>query len=345
MKMIKENNEIVAFLKTFLIALVVILAVTTPAMAFVGRTLEAPILSGGAEEEDIPVLEEVMDCLVSSDSPFFDAFRDAEKVNILLLGVNGGLTDTLMLVCLDIKNKHVDLISVPRDTYFHREGYYGDAEHKINAAYRKNPVNSAKAVSEVLFGMPINYYMVLEYEGVAKIVESMGGVPMDIPFDMKYKDPLDKPPLIIDLKKGEQILDGDQAVQFLRYRKGYIDADIGRVKAQQQFMKNAFKRCLSLDLPRIAQTVCNNVTSDISFKKALYLARKGVGISEEDITTYTMPGTPQEEAPWYVYPNKEEIADMLTEIYSLETAAEGDEPEGDAADGEEEEDELKAKRP
>ncbi|MCL1808664.1 MAG: LCP family protein [Clostridiales bacterium] len=319
----RTGNEISAFLKTFLVALTVVMLITTPAAAFVGRTLDAPIMGGNAvggigDGGGIPVLEEEIAFLIPDDSPFFDAFTNTKKVNVLLLGVNGGLTDTIMLACFDIKNKHVDIVSVPRDTYFHREGYYGEAEHKVNAAYRKNPVNSAKAVSELLLGIPINYYVVLEYDGVAKIVDSMGGVPMDIPFDMKYRDPLDTPPLVIDLKKGEQVLNGDQAVQFLRYRKGYLDADLGRIKAQQQFMKNAFKQCLSFDLPKIATTVYNNVTSDITLRVALYLASKGIGISEEDISTYMMPNTPDPNPPYYVYPKTKEIAEMLTEIYSIE---------------------------
>lgn len=311
----KNNNEVSVFAKTFLVAFAVILLITTPVMAFVGKTLD--MTPGG---DDMPVFERDLpiDVLIPEGSPFFDAFTTAKKVNILVLGVNGGLTDTIMLVSFDIKNKRVDLIWVPRDTYYYRNGYYGEAERKINAAYRNNPVNSAKAVSEVLLGMPINYYVIADYDGVAKIVDSMGGVPMDIPFDMRYNDPLDTPPLHIDLKKGEQVLSGEQAVQFLRYRKGYPDADLGRINAQRQFMANAFKQCMSFELPNIAKTVFDNMTSDVSLKTALYLASKAIGITTDDLTTYMMPNRPDPDPPYYVYPKNKEIADMLTEIYSIE---------------------------
>ena len=325
-----ENREISIFLKTFLVAFVLILLVATPVLAIMGNALDitpgspfAPVLA-----EELP-----MAVLIPDDSPFFEAFTNAKKVNILVLGVNGGLTDTIMLACLDTKNKHVDLIWVPRDTYYYRDGYYGEAERKINAAYRKNPVNSAKAVSEVLLGIPINYYIIAEYDGIEKIVDSMGGVPMDIPFNMKYSDLLDTPPLVIDIPKGEQVLDGEHAVQFLRYRKGYPDADLGRIKAQQQFMKNAFKQCLSFDLPKIASTVYENITSDINLKAVMFLASKAAGISSDDISTYMMPGRADPDAPYYVYPKSEEIAEILTEIYSIETPEE--EVEGDdESDGE-----------
>ena len=328
----KEYNEISGFLKTFILALVIVMAVTTPVMAYVGRTLEIDFLGG---DEEMPVLEMEMDYLIPDDSPFFDAFTNSKRVNILALGVNQGLADVIMLASLDTKNKHVDLVWVPRDTYYQRPGYYGETERKINAAFRaKDPVIIAQAVSEILLGIPINYYVILDYDGVSKIVESMGGVPMDIPFNMVYNDPLDTPPLRINIPKGEQILDGEHAVQFLRYRKGYPDADLGRIKAQQQFMINAFKQCLSFELPKIAATVYENITSDIKLKTVLYLAGKGIGISADDITTYMMPGYADPAPPYYVYPKTKEIADVITEIYSLERAEE--EPAADEESAEEE---------
>lgn len=239
-------------------------------------------------------------------------------MNILLLGVNGNLTDTIMVASFDTKAKHMDLISIPRDTYFHRSGYNGDGENKINAAYRGNPVNTAKAVSEILLGMPINYYAVIDYDGVETIVDSMGGVPMDIEFNMKYTDPYDTPPLVINIPKGPQVLDGEHAVQFLRYRKGYTEGDIGRVKAQQVFMKSAFRQCLSFQLPKIAKTVFNNVESDITIGKATSLATKAMGISGEDIQTYLLPGTPLPDAPYFVIPDAEGTAEMINQIYSIE---------------------------
>jgi len=323
-----KKNEVAVFAKTFIIAFVLILIVTTPVAAWMGKTLE--ITPGW--DPDMPVLERDLDMevLIPEGSPFFDAFMSAKKVNVLALGVNQNLADTIMLVSLDTKNKHADLIWVPRDTYYYRDGYYGEAERKINASYRKNDVLIiARAVSEVLLGMPINYYVVFDYDGVANIVDAMGGVPMDIPFAMKYKDPLDKPPLIIDIPKGEQILDGEHAVQFLRYRKGYPEGDLGRIKAQQQFMNNAFKQCVSLELPKIAKTVYDNITSDISLKAALFLAGKGVGITGEDINTYMMPGWADPDPPYYVHPKKKDIADILAEIYSIGIIEEEEPEEGD----------------
>lgn len=308
------KSPVQSFLRTFLISFIVFVILCTPGLAIFGEVADYNPFDPEGENA---VLEEELSSIVDEDSPFFEAFRDKKRVNILLLGVNANLTDTIMLASFDTEAKHMDLISIPRDTYYHRPGYNGEGENKINAAYRGNPVNTAKAVSEILLGMPINYYAVIEYDGVETIVDAMGGVPMDIKFNMKYSDPYDTPPLVIDIPKGNQVLDGKQAVQFLRYRKGYREGDIGRVKAQQEFMKSAFKQCLSFQLPKIVKTVFENVESDISIGTALSLAQKATGVSGEDIETYMLPSTPLPDPPYYVIPDAQGTAEMINRIYAI----------------------------
>lgn len=305
-----------SFLRTFLIAFIVFVILCTPGLAIFGKVADITILDPGGSNY---VLEEELGTIVDEDSPFFQAFTDKNRVNVLLLGINDNLTDTIMVASFDTDAKHVDLISIPRDTYYHRDGYNSEGENKINAAYRGNPVNTAKAVSEILLGMPINYYAIIDYKGVENIVDSMGGVPMNIEFDMKYKDPYDDPPLVIDIPKGEQVLDGEHAVQFLRYRKGYLEGDIGRVKAHQEFMKSAFRQCLSFKLPKVAKTVFNNVESDITLGVATWMATRATGISGEDIETYMLPSTPLPDPPYYVIPDAQGTADLIKQIYSIES--------------------------
>ena len=219
----KNDNEVSMFLKTFIVVFVLTLAITLPLFT---KVVEIGEMSPG--NPDAPVLAELVDfeTLIPTDSPFFEAFTNANRVNILVLGVDHhNLTDTIILASFDIDQKHMDLIWIPRDTYYYR-GPAGDTgSNKINAAYRKNPVNSAIAVSEILMNIPINYYAEVTYEGVATIIDEMGGVPMDIPFNMRYNDPLDTPPLSINIPKGFQVLSGEQSVKFLRYRSGYPDAE------------------------------------------------------------------------------------------------------------------------
>jgi LCP family protein required for cell wall assembly len=324
----KTGGKVFAFWMTFLAAFVVITVVMTPVITAVMDYRPFLTQQGGDGEEEggdnglggleQVILEQDFDYFVPTSSPFYEAFKDQKRVNCLLLGVKGGLTDTIMLVSFSVDSQKVDIISIPRDTFYHRKGYNGDAEDKINAAFRKNPLNSATAVSNILLGMPINYYAVVEDKGVANIIDFIGGIPMDIPFHMKYSDPKDNPPLNIDIPKGYQILDGKTSVGFLRYRKGYVEGDLGRVEAQQEFMKSAFKQALNSDLTKLAAKIQENTVSDLPLSTMLYIVQKSVGMSGENLRTHTMPGNPLGEPPWYVYPNTKEIEKMVREIYSLE---------------------------
>lgn len=313
------------FFKVFLVAFVLFMLIGTPIHSAFQKVAEVKIFG----ESEVSLMDE-LDTFVDPSSRFFQAFQDKERVNVMLLGVNGGMTDTIMVASFDMKAKHVDLISLPRDTYYYREGYNGAAEKKLNAAYRKNPLNTANAISDLLLGMPIHYYAVVDYGGVKKIVDAVGGVPMDIPFTMKYRDPYDKPPLNIYIEKGPQTLDGEHAVQFLRYRHGYKEGDLGRVKAQQEFMKSAFRQFLNSDIPASTKVIFENVDSDINLGISLKIATKAVGMSPDSISTYMLPNTPDPEPPYYVYPKTEEIADMLTEIYSIEPEDEAGSEDGDS---------------
>ena len=104
--------------------------------------------------------------------------------------------------------------------------------------------SSVKAVKDLL-GIDLEYYVKVDlYNIVKEMVDIIGGVDIYVPMDMKYSDPVADPPLYIDLKKGYQTLDGDKALQFLRFRKGYADQDLGRIRAQQEFMKAAIEKAL-----------------------------------------------------------------------------------------------------
>jgi LCP family protein required for cell wall assembly len=315
----KPGGAMMSFWITFLAAFIVLSLALIPA---VGAFMEFRPLSAATgeegeegEETELVILEEdFTDYFIPSNSPFYAAFKEKKRVNCLLLGVNQGLSDVIMLVSFDIDARHLDIISIPRDTYYHRPGYNSAPENKINAAYRRDPLNSARAVSEILLGMPINYYAVIEYDGVKKIVDAIGGVPVDIPPKFDYEDPRDDPPLIIHLKPGLQTLNGDDAVKFLRFRKGYADADLGRIRAQQSFMQSAFRQALSSDMSKLASTVRENVTSDMPMSKMIYLAQKALGMSEERISTYTMPYS---NVDAYVHPDVEKIEEIIREIYSV----------------------------
>lgn len=289
------------------------------------------------------LMEQMTPIAVDPSSPLYGAFQSKDRVNVLLLGVNDGMTDTIMLGSYDMKHQHVDVISVPRDTYYERRGYSG-ASLKINSIYHgsKNggAVGTAEAVSTVLQGMPIHYYVVVEYAGVKNIVDAIGGVQMEIPFHMKYNDPTDKPPLHIDIPAGPQTIDSSNVVQFLRFRhansgsgyKSYPEGDIGRVKMQQEFIKQAFKQSLGLQLPKVAKSVLDNVDSDLDIGIATKIAAKASALEMDSIETYTLPGTSGMIGGLSFWKQDESATvEMLEQIYAQgddedETAEEPQEP-------------------
>ena len=318
-----QNKNTMTFFRHFIVAFVILTLVLIPTRVLFASVSQIEILSG---EEN---LMKEMPALVDENSLFFDAAKDQQRVNMLLVGANQGMTDTLILASYDMKNQRVDLISIPRDTYYARPGHNGAAAKKINAIYNSDKMlGTATAVSELLLGMPIHYYAMVDYQGVGTIVDAMGGVPMTIPFHMTYNDPYDDPPLHIDIAEGYQVLNGEQAIQFLRYRHGYPEGDIGRVKAQQEFMKSAFKQMLSLSLPNIAVTITQNVDSDITLGMATKLATKAIGLTGENMSTYMLPGVPDTiEGASYWIPDQTQTEAMLTEILSVDAPREGSSPE------------------
>lgn len=313
------------FIRQFLIAFVVLTVLMMPMQFMMHRVSEVRIFAG---EEN---LMEDMNALVDPNSPFFGAFSDSQRVNILVLGVNDGMTDTIMLASYDMENQQVDVISVPRDTYYPRPGVKSPAAKKINSIYHSShgggAVGTATAVSNVLMGMPIHYYAVIDYKGVGNIVDALGGIPMNIPFHMKYDDPYDKPALHVNIPEGQQTLDRDTAIGFLRFRhanpgsgyKSYPQGDIGRIKAQQEFMKSAFRQALGFNLPKVAKTVIQNVDSDVTVGISAKIAKNAMDLSKENIQTYLIPGYPKTvNKASYWFSKDEDVAEMIKEIYSIE---------------------------
>lgn len=298
----RQKNKSHSFGKTFIMVFLIMIIIFTGVIFAIdkfGLGIPNPIAGG--------------------DGPLSDLYRDSERVNVLLLGdTMQGLTDTIMLGSYDMKNQHVDVISIPRDTYYPRDDYPGAALSKINSVYKTEGIDGIiDAVSNVTAGIPIHAYAVIDENAIEKIVDSMGGVPMNVPFDMKYTDK--NTDLHIDLKKGQQTLNGDQAVQFIRYRSGYAQGDIGRVDAQQKFMSNAFKQALGWHLPKVAVTVVKNVDTDLSVGTAARVAVKGIFLNSKDMETRTLPGkSGYENNASYWIVNEDKTENMVRKIYSYE---------------------------
>ncbi len=218
-------------------------------------------------------------------------------VTCLFMGVNGALTDFIMLGKYDPNTREVNLMSIPRDTYVE-----DTVDHKINSAYgaglrsekyanRMNP-EKAVAVVEELTGVEIDYYVLFKTKVLRELVDAVGGVTVTVPFNMNYEDPYQD--LYIHLKKGTQLLNGNKAEQFVRYRSGYADGDVGRIKTQQEFIKAAIARCLEpqnlLKVGTLVDIVLSNTKTNITQDIATNYLDDVVAFKSDRVRIETLPG-------------------------------------------------------
>jgi len=312
-----DRKAPVTFVVFFLAAVIVFTGVRIGVSALSEKTVFNPD-DGKILADDMKKVE------VEITSPFYDAFKDENRVNILLLGVADKNTDTIMVASYHKTQQTVSIISVPRDTYYAREGYSNYAYNKINSVYRTEDVTGiATAVSETLYGMPIHYYALVEYEDIRKVMDAIGGVYVDVPFRMKYDDPTADPPLHIDIPQGHVLIDSSNVEQYLRFRHGntgyksYSNGDIGRIQVQQEFVKIVIKECLKLgNVTEVAKVALQNINSDITYTAAISLAKSAMnGLSAENISTYKIPGTGEMlHGLSFWMPDDKQIYTMLEEI-------------------------------
>lgn len=211
-------------------------------------------------------------------------------INTLLLGVDESRSDTIIVARYNKETHKVAMISIPRDTRVDIPGY---GYEKLNAAVGKKEGTALamKAVGNFL-GIPIHNYVKVDFKGVEKIVDIMGGIKIDVPMQMDYEDPAQD--LYIHIPKGVQTLNGENALKFLRYRHGYADQDLGRIKAQQEFAKIFMKKLTSpamiLKAPSLITAMLENTKTNLEQDEiAQYVLNIG-NIDVDSIKMYTVPG-------------------------------------------------------
>lgn len=225
-----------------------------------------------------------------------------ENLQFLLLGVDSldskkaenARSDTIMIVNVEPDSKNVNIISIPRDTYTSIRGY---KKQKINHSFKYGGSELTLDTVNNLLGTDIKYYMTVDYRFVESVVDKLGGITVDVPIDMKYEDPTADPPLKIDINAGTQNLNGHDAIGFLRFRKGYVNQDLGRVHAQQQFMSAMLSKLKDpkamIRLPLLLGPYINYSENNIPLKKFIEVGLSMKGISSENINTNTLPGVPK----------------------------------------------------
>lgn len=227
-----------------------------------------------------------------------DVIKDGRQ-NILVFGIDEGTigaraeynrhrSDTIIVFSIDKKNKNLKALSIPRDTrvFIDKVG-----TNKINAAMAYGGLDLAVSTVKDFLNVPIHNYVVVNLEGFRDIVDAVGGVEIDVGQPLKYRDRAQN--LTINIKPGLQVLNGEQAEGYVRYRQ-YPRGDIDRIVAQQKFMKAFAKTLLRpntlLKLPKIIDVVQRSIDTDITPLEMASLANLARQLKMENISMYTIPG-------------------------------------------------------
>lgn len=247
-----------------------------------------------------------------------------DRVNVLVIGVANRLSDTLMFLSYDMKGNKIDIMSIPRDTYFPRKGYNAAAQKKINAAYGAKGAKGTMIAAKELLGVDIHYYFEFDYKAVISIVDAIDGIKVEVPRNMDYDDPIDK--LHIHFKKGQVVEKGEDIIKLLRWRKnnkggGYGNGDLGRIEMQQHIVKLGYDKMFEGNIVsnflKLQDPIKNNVKSNMTPNQMLYFMKKSKDINKESIEFHTIPGRTKtmEGLSFFVVDRDmlKEVMDLITE--------------------------------
>ncbi len=200
-------------------------------------------------------------------------------------GESAGRTDTIILAFLDMTNKSVKLLSIPRDTYVMIPGT--GTKTKINHSYFYGGINLTMETIEDFLGVDIDGYVQIDFQGFADVIDAIGGVEVDVEMDMykKWEN--------INLKAGLQTLNGQDALGYVRFR-GTASADIGRIERQQKFLKLLAEKLVSLStivkIPQLVSIGLDNVTTSLPLQDCVSMATALTSMDLQNLDMYTVPG-------------------------------------------------------
>ncbi len=262
--------------------------------------------------------------------------RKKDFHTFLMLGTDdgNGNADTIMVGAFDLENNKISVISVPRDTLV-------DVQRKIkkiNSAYGMGGVNQLLDELKPILGFRPDHYIMVDIRAFVDVVDVLGGIDYYVPEDMFHEDGAG---FTIDLKEGQQLLNGHQALQLVRYR-GYKDgsADLGRMRTQQKFIRQLARQVLSWStvssIKEFAGILSNYFRTDLSVSELAYFGIAALELDlSSDLSFATLPGRGDVSylgIDWYyeldeaatlsilnstVNPYTTDITDAITDIFHV----------------------------
>ena len=214
------------------------------------------------------------------------------SVNVLVVGLDnvegGSRTDAIALAIFDADNKALRIASIPRDSRVYIPGRSWD---KINHAYVYGGIKLLRETLVNLTGIPIDYFVKINYKSFPRIVDALGGVDIYVEKRMHYNDYSGK--LFINIQKGQQHMDGKTALGYVRFRHDPL-GDIGRVQRQQKFIDLIMKKlktpAIIPKIPALVNEVFDAVDTDLAPLEALKLLQFANSLPPDRIKMFMAPG-------------------------------------------------------
>ncbi|MGI5927620.1 MAG: LCP family protein [Syntrophomonadaceae bacterium] len=242
-----------------------------------------------------------------------------EAVPVLVMGIDRekenepGRSDTMMVAFLNSRDKKVNLLSIPRDTYTEVPARGG--KDKINSAYAAGGPEAALEAVSLLLSREIKYYLATDLQGFVKIVDTLGGVTVEV--DEAASEGLGIPP-------GTHRLQGEEALRFVRYR-GYPMADIERINHQQVFLRALVDEALQLrhigKTPALLRETQGTVDTNLSTVQLMDFAMAFRGMGGSQMECKTLPGTPKYiNGVSYWIPYTDQIEPLLEELSQVNSS-------------------------
>jgi len=245
--------------------------------------------------------------------------------NILLAGIGGeghdgaDLTDTIMVASIDYDHKKVAMLSIPRDLYVKSKNITSGSRINNIYAIGKSRQNSAagmedlKMVASEIVGIPIDYFIKVDFNGFKKIVDSLGGVDLVVEKDLYDPEyPLGETTRYetFSLGAGPQHLNGETALKYARSRKTTSDFD--RAHRQQQLLSAIREKALRLSLLTDAGKIKDlydalhaSIETDLAINEIIELAKIGKEFGKESIVSRVLSDS-FSECGGFLYPPAKE---------------------------------------
>jgi len=215
-----------------------------------------------------------------------------DNISILFLGVDdrsgdlSGRTDANILATFNEEEGSVKMISIPRDSLVNIPGRGND---KINHAHAFGGIDMTIDTVEELLNIPVDYFVTINFDAFMEIVDTLGGVDVDVPFTFSEMDSLDDADAIT-LEEGEQTLNGEEALAYARMRKVDPRGDLGRGDRQQELLESMLRKGMSFNsISRFGDMIGsleNHMKTNLSFSNIIGMHGYALELSEIDSLSF-----------------------------------------------------------